>query len=197
MDNKEISKKYWNDLYINRDTGWDIGFAAPAIRDYTDHLNNRKIKILIPGCGNSYEAAHLLSTGFIDITLIDIAPALTATLEARFANEPGNRIKIITGDFFEHAGKYDLILEQTFLSALPPAMRPGYVDKMHSLLSPGGRLVGVLFNKVFDVSPPYGGSEEEYRQLFKEKFIIHKLEQCYNSIDRRKDSEVFINLEAI
>jgi methyl halide transferase len=196
MENNDPSKNYWNELYLKQETGWDIGFAAPAIRDYVDQLQDKHIKILVPGCGNAYEAAHLLSSGFTDITLIDIAPALTATLQVRFANELGKRIHIITGDFFEHNGKYDLILEQTFLSALPPDLRTKYADKMHSLLLPGGRIAGVLFNKVFDVSPPYGGTIEEYRQLFQEKFIIHKLEACYNSIERREGSEAFINLEA-
>jgi SAM-dependent methyltransferase len=197
MDNKEKSKNYWDELYINGETGWDIGSAAPAISDYTDQLEKKDIKILIPGCGNAYEAGHLLETGFNNITLIDIAPALTSALEARFEKDWGKKINIITGDFFEHDDKYDLILEQTFLSALPPGKRPQYAEKMRSLLSPGGRLVGVLFNKVFEVSPPHGGSAEEYRLLFQKKFTIHKLEECYNSIERRRGTEVFINLEAI
>jgi hypothetical protein len=103
----------------------------------------------------------------------------------------------MTGDFFKHDGKYNLILEQTFLSALDPSLRPQYVDKMHSLLIKEGHLTGVLFSRVFDgEGPPYGGTFEEYKKMFGNKFLIKSLEPCYNSIERRRDSELFINLVA-
>src|SRR5690606_867630 len=152
---------------------------------------------LIPGCGNAHEAGYLLSQGFSDITLIDFVPSLTTQLEKRFSNDVGKRMRIITGDFFDHQGKYDLILEQTFLSALQPSRRPQYVDTMHSLLKKGGHLAGVLFSKIFEEEcPPFGGTIDEYEKMFKDKFIIKTLEPCYNSIERRQGSEVFINMIA-
>jgi methyl halide transferase len=196
MSQETNSGDYWNDLYVKKETGWDIGFPSPAIREYADQLKHKDISILIPGCGNSYEAQYLLESGFTNITLIDIAPALTAALEKKFSNESGKRIKIITGDFFEHRGNYDLILEQTFLSALHPSLRTSYAAQMRNLLHDGGHLAGVLFSRHFDVNPPYGGTVEEYRELFTSNFIIKTMEPCYNSIDRRMGNEVFINLIA-
>ncbi len=196
MQDKKMSKDYWNNLYHNNETGWDIGFPSPVIKEYVDQLTEKEQPILIPGCGNAYEAEYLLSQGFADVTLIDIAPSLTASLESKFKKDLGKRIKIITGDFFNHEGVYQLILEQTFLSALVPSLRQKYADKMHSLLKKGGHLTGVLFNKVFEDSPPYGGTVQEYKLLFSENFWIKKMELCYNSIERRKGSEVFINLVA-
>jgi methyl halide transferase len=140
MSENLINKDYWNELYQSNDTGWDIGYPSPAIQAYMDQLENKNLSILIPGCGNSYEAEYLLQNGFTNITLIDIAPLLTQALEVRFQHSK-DKVSIITGDFFEHEGKYDLILEQTFLSALPPSLRPAYADKMHSLLNPGGKLI--------------------------------------------------------
>ena len=197
MQSKTMSKEYWNDLYDKNETGWDIGFPSPVIKEYIDQLNNRDIAILIPGCGNAYEAEYLLARGFTNITLIDIAPSLTAALANKLQNEAGKRIRIVTGDFFDHDGIYDLILEQTFLSALDPSVRQLYVDKMHSLLKTNGHLAGVLFGKVFEEEgPPFGGTLQEYKLMFSRKFKIKKLEACYNSIERRKGSEVFINLVA-
>ena len=197
MQGKSISKDYWNDQYKKDEIGWDIGFPSPAIKEYIDQLNNKNISILLPGCGNAYEAEYLLAQGFKDITLIDIAPLLTAALKKKFKNSPGEQVKIITGDFFDHIGTYHLILEQTFLSALDPSVRPKYVDKMHSLLVKSGHLAGVLFGKVFEEEgPPFGGTIQEYKSMFSPKFIIKKLEPCYNSIERRKGTEVFINLVA-
>jgi hypothetical protein len=195
MPNK--TKEYWNSLYDRHEIGWDIGFPSPAIKEYVDQLTNKDIAILIPGCGNAYEAEYLLAQGFTDVTLIDIAPSLTAALCEKFSSEIGKRIKIVTGDFFEHTGMYNLILEQTFLSALNPSLRSLYVDKMHFLLKKDGHLTGILFGKVFEEDgPPYGGTLQEYKQMFSKKFRIKRLEPCYNSIERRKGHEVFINLIA-
>lgn len=196
MQGKTTSGDYWNDLYNKNETGWDIGFPSPPIKEYVDQLQDKHLPILIPGCGNAYEAEYLLAQGFTEVTLIDIAPSLTAALESKFKEELGKRVKIITGDFFDHEGSYRLILEQTFLSALDPSLRTKYIDKMHSLLVKGGHLAGVLFNKLFEEGPPYGGTAQEYKLLFAKGFKIKKLELCYNSIERRKGSELFINLVA-
>jgi SAM-dependent methyltransferase len=115
---------------------------------------------------------------------------LTAALKERFKGQP---IKILTGDFFEHKGQYDLILEQTFFCALDPSFRSKYVEHMHQLLKPAGNLVGVLFNKEFEGGPPFGGSKEEYEQLFSKHLHIKKMEPCYNSIPPRKGSELFFS----
>lgn len=196
MDAKHIGRDYWNELYKSMDTGWDIGYPSPALQQYIDQLTDKNIRILIPGCGNSYEAGYLLQRGFTDITLIDIAPVLTQALEEKFGPVADGRLRIITGDFFEHEGRYDLILEQTFLSALHPSLRDRYAEKMYRLLQPGGILAGVLFNRHFEESPPYGGDEAAYRALFSQWFDIRVLAPCYNSIERRTGAEVFINLRA-
>lgn len=192
-----MDAKYWSDLYASNDTGWDIGYPSTPLKAYIDQLTKKDLAVLIPGCGNAHEAGYLLSQGFSNITLIDFVPSLTAQLEKRFSNDVGKRIRIITGDFFDHQGKYDLILEQTFLSALEPSRRPQYVDTVHSLLKKGGHLAGVLFSKIFEEEgPPFGGTIDEYEKMFKDNFIIKTLEPCYNSIERRQGSEVFINMIA-
>jgi SAM-dependent methyltransferase len=195
MSVKKIDKDFWNSLYQSNDTGWDIGYPSPALSHYIDQLPDKNISILIPGCGNSYEAQYLLQKGFTNITLIDIAPRLTQALEKKFAPQLGKQLNIITGDFFDLKGQFDLILEQTLLSALPPALRDNYRDKMFELLKPGGRLVGVLFSRVFEEEgPPFGDTKESYERLFAQKFAIKVMAPCYNSIDRRAGAELFINL---
>lgn len=194
MNEKNTTKDYWNNLYEVSEIDWDIGYPSPALANYLDQIENKEIKILIPGSGNSYEAEYLLSNSFGDITLIDIAPLLTEQLKLKFKGVLGTKIHIITGDFFEHEGRYDLILEQTFFSTLDPSLRESYTEKMCRLLNPAGKLVGVLFSRHFEESPPYGGSEKEYRRLFSKRFQVNVLELCYNSIDRRQGSEIFINL---
>ena len=193
MENS-FDANYWDSRYRENQTGWDIGQASTPLRQYIDQLPNRNLAILVPGCGNGYEVEYLLQQGFTNITVIDIAPSLTCKLSEKLSRWNGKELTIVTGNFFDHSGTYDLILEQTFFCALDPHFRQQYVNKVHQLLKPGGKLAGVLFNREFPGGPPFGGSIREYEQLFSPLFPESTIEPCYNSIDARKNTEVFIRL---
>lgn len=188
-----LDQNYWDIQYKTKTTGWDLGQIAPPIQNFINSLENKNSRILIPGCGNTYEAEYLLEKGFTNVTVIDIAPTLVAVLQKKFANNPN--INIILGDFFDHKGKYDLIIEQTFFCALPPFLRQKYVWKMHQLLAEEGILAGLLFNRPFEVSPPFGGSQKEYELLFKDAFSFLKLEIAENSATPRANSELFFKFK--
>lgn len=192
MSQTTLDADYWSNRYQQQQTGWDIGYGSTPLVEYLQSLKDKSISILIPGCGNAYEAEWLLQYGFTNVTVLDISPLLTAALEERFKGQP---VKIITVDFFEHKGQYDLILEQTFFCALDPSFRSKYVEHMRQLLKPDGKLVGVLFNKEFEGGPPFGGSKEEYEQLFSQHLHIKKMELCYNSIPPRQGAELFFSAD--
>jgi methyl halide transferase len=182
---------FWNNQYETNNTRWDLGQASPPLVAYIDQLANKNQRILIPGCGNCYEAETLLQKGFTNITIIDIAEKPVEKLQQLFAANP--YIQIIKADVFDHVGEYDLVLEQTFFCAIDPAMRQQYVSKMYNLLATNGKIVGVLFNRQFDqYGPPYGGDIEEYQKLFRKYFHIKTMEVCYNSFSKRQETEVFI-----
>lgn len=188
-----LDKTYWDNQYQANATGWDLGQISPPIKSYIDTIQNKEAKILIPGCGNTYEAEYLLQKGFTNITVIDIAPTLVENLKQKFANN--TNITIVLGDFFEHQGSYDYIIEQTFFCALPPTMRQKYVWKMHRLLSNYGKLIGLLFNREFEVSPPFGGSLNEYEQLFQKAFVFNSISVAGNSISSRANTELFFEFQ--
>lgn len=189
-----FDKAYWESKYSDETTGWDIGYASTPLVDYFKQLTNNNLKILIPGGGNCYEAEYLFEQGFENIFVIDIAEQPLKNLKTRFPNFPDNHL--IHDDFFNHKGKYDLIVEQTFFCALDSFLRQKYVDKMQDLLEENGKLAGLLFDfELTEVGPPFGGSEAEYLQLFSEKFTIKKLERCYNSIQPRAGRELFFIFE--
>jgi SAM-dependent methyltransferase len=193
ITSKELGQNYWNEQYIANTTGWDLGQVSPPLKAYIDQLTNKDLKILIPGCGNSYEAEYLLNMGFTNVNLIDIAPELVERLKSKFKSDL--HINIILGDFFSHEGEYDLILEQTFFCALNPDLRKDYVGQMKKLLKKGGKIAGLLFVKEFEkAGPPFGGSEQEYEFLFKNDFELKVFESCYNSFEKRAGSELFVLL---
>lgn len=192
-DDIRFDQNYWNDRWKKNETGWDIGHASPAITEYMNQYPDKNAAILIPGCGNAYEAEYLLKEGFTNITLIDIAPKAVEVLEEKFADEPN--ITVLCGDFFHHQGSYDLIIEQTFFCAIPPERREEYAEKAASLLKDGAHIIGVLFDKKFgQPHPPFGGSLKEYKSIFEPHFVIKTMERCYNSIPPRAQSELFINM---
>lgn len=188
-----LDQSYWDNQYQANTTGWDLGVVSPPIKNYIDTIQNKNCSILIPGCGNTYEAEYLLEKEFTNISVIDIAPTLVEKLKNKFANN--SNIQIILGDFFEHQGQYDLIIEQTFFCALPPNLRQKYIWKMHQLLAENGILSGLLFNRTFEVSPPFGGSKQEYLELFKSSFEFVKFEECLSSVQQRQNSELFFEFK--
>ena len=186
-----FSTDFWNERYQNNQMGWDIASPSTPIKEYIDQLEDKNIKILIPGCGNAYEAEYLIEKGFTNITLIDISDVLVERLQEKFKNQ--SQIKIFNQDFFELEGNFDLIIEQTFFCAISPNLRENYVDKMHDLLNYNGKLVGLLFASEFgNPFPPFGGTKEEYIDLFKNKFEFIHFDLAYNSIKPRSGNELFI-----
>lgn len=192
----QLDEKFWNERYISGNTGWDIGYVSTPLKEYFDQLNNKSLRILIPGCGNAYEAEYLLKSGFNSVHVLDISEKLVEDLKTKLSSWLGNGLEIIHGDFFRHKGEYDLIIEQTFFCAIDPSLRPEYAKKASGLLTKGGKLAGLLFNTQFEKEgPPFGGKKEEYLEYFKPYFDIKIMEEAYNSIPPRKGKELFIILE--
>lgn len=182
---------YWSNRYRNHQTQWDIGFPSTPLKTYIDQLENKEVRILIPGCGNAYEAEYLHQRGFINVTIVDIAEEPLTAFKNRIPSFPEDHL--VTADFFELDGKFDLILEQTFFCALNPKLRVAYVEKMNSLLSAKGKLVGVLFNIPLNSDkPPFGGHIGEYSPLFNRYLTVKVMEKCYNSIEPRRGNELFV-----
>lgn len=185
-----LNEKYWSERYENNETGWDVGSPSTPLKEYIDQLIDKNLKILIPGCGNAYEAEYLFNLGFKKVFVIDLSPIPLNNLKKRIPDFPDSNL--LEGDFFDHVGSYDLIIEQTMFCAIEPKLRSHYAEKAHELLNNGGKLVGVLFNREFEGGPPFGGNQTEYLDYFSRFFKSVSIEPCYNSIKPRQGSEVFL-----
>lgn len=106
------------------------------MKAYFDAFACKNKSILIPGCGNAYEAEYLLKNGFNNITVIDISPTLCNQIIKKYKKFAGKQLTVICGDFFMHSGQYDFIIEQTFFCALEKSRRKEYAEKMQTLLKP-------------------------------------------------------------
>lgn len=187
----DLSEKFWDNRYQSNETGWDIGRVSRPLQMYIDQLTNKKLKILIPGAGNAYEAEYLWRSGFNNVCVVDLSKAALNNIKSRLPEISSNQL--IHGDFFDLDDSFDLILEQTFFCALNPNLRSNYASKIHELLHADGKLVGLLFNdKLNETHPPFGGSKSEYIKYFEPYFELQIIEACYNSIESRKGRELFI-----
>jgi len=195
MENENLTtKNYWTQRYKDEKTGWDIGYPSTPLKTYFNQLDNKELKILIPGAGNAYEAEYLYNSGFKNIFVMDISEFPLTDFKKRNPDFPKNQL--ILGDFFSHQNHYDLIIEQTFFCSFPPLenTRKAYTKQMANLLSTNGKLVGVWFDIPLtgDLEKrPFGGNKALYLSYFETHFDIKTFEKCYNSIPDRENNELF------
>ncbi|MGB0999103.1 MAG: methyltransferase domain-containing protein [Flavobacteriales bacterium] len=188
-----LSEEFWSNKYKNNKTGWDLGEVSPPLKAYFDKLENKELKILIPGAGNSYEAEYLFNKGFKNVFVVDLVKLPLRNIKNRIPKFPENQL--IHANFFDIKDTFDLIIEQTFFCAINPELRPKYAAKMTSILKENGKLVGLLFDAVLNEDhPPFGGNKKEYKTYFEPFFDISIMENAYNSHVTRAGKELFFIL---
>lgn len=191
-----FSASYWNEKYTSNEIGWNLGDVSPPLKGYIDQLEDKSIKILIPGAGFGYEAQYLFQKGFKNTHICEWSEKAAGRFKYAYPNFPVDQIHV--KNFFDLEGSFNLVLEQTFFCALDPSLRKDYVQKMYDLLVPKGKLVGLLFNFDFSASgPPFGGSQSEYEKLFSPLFKIKSMNLCYNSVAPRSGNELFFIIEKL
>ena len=159
----------WEQSYQKSEVFWDKGAPAPAIKQYLARQALRG-RALVPGCGRGHEVALAVAHG-LDAMGLDIAP--TGVAEARELY-PQLAERFVTGNLFDPPadlrGAFDVVLEHTCMSALPPTMRTDYRRGIDLTLRRGGLLIGVWFiNPALDpgeTGPPYPFSVADLTALF-------------------------------
>lgn len=165
----------WDECYQRGETRWDKGAPAPAMGQYLARHTVRG-RALVPGCGRGHEVALAVEHG-LDTTGLDIAP--TGVAEARTLY-PQLAERFVIGNLFdppeEMRGAYDVVLEHTCMSALPPMLRADYRRSIDLTLRRGGLLIGVWFiNPALDPGnegPPFPFSVTDLTALFAEGYEI-------------------------
>jgi len=201
LQKKNIVSKssFWDDLYLNDSSPWDLNSPTPIFINWSENLpKNKKLNICIPGCGKGHDALYLSSKGH-NVYAIDFSCFATGFLKNN-AKKNNLKINVINDNFFELNTKYenyfDVVLEYTFFCAIDPSKRKKYVSKCYDLLKKNGLIVGVFLPliKNNEVSPPFQVSIKEIKHLFSEKFNFNKIKFSSLSVKSRKDNEVYIEL---
>jgi len=165
----------WDEKYRRGEAHWDRGTSSPPMRQYLErHKTNGRV--LVPGCGRGHEVALAVEYGLEAIGL-DISPTAIAEAQACY---PHFKERFMVGDLFHPPdamrGTFDLILEHTCMSGLPPERRRDYRRGIDLLLRPRGALIGVWFiNPERDPGhegPPYSFSVEDLTSLFADGYEV-------------------------
>jgi thiopurine S-methyltransferase len=140
-------------------------------------------RVLVPLCGKSEDLAFLAAHGhgvlgvelseqavraFFEVH--ELIPAIAA--RGPFTEYCAGPYTLLTGDFFattpELVGPVDALYDRAALIALPPDLRPRYVQQVRTLLPAGapGIVITLEYEQERMAGPPFAVLEAELRALY-------------------------------
>lgn len=165
----------WENHYLDNDTPWDKGTAAPPLLEWIK-ANPGIIsgRVLIPGSGKGHDGVALAElTDATQVLGLDISPR---AVELANLENGSDRFQSEVGDLFDlpvvHQSAFNWVWEHTCFCAIDPEMRDAYVEAVHLALKPEGQLLAVFYRDPYDEEhrpgegPPHGTSLEELVELF-------------------------------
>jgi len=192
---KEDSSKFWENIYLAGDTGWDLGGPTPVFQKLSETMSPGKICIL--GCGKGYDAIEFSQKGF-EVTAVDFSKTAVYSLKT-LALAKNVAVNVIQDNIFSLIPKYrnsfDYILEQTCFCAINPNRRIEYEKLVYSLLKYSGKLIGLWFpldKSLEEGGPPYGTKVDEVKSIFSNPWKIEVDKFSKLSIKSRKEREKLI-----
>jgi len=142
---------FWDERFERGFTPWDQAGVQPQFEAFA--AAHPDAAVLIPGCGNAWEAGWLAGRGRA-VRAIDFAPAAVASARAAL----GLHAAVVEeADFYSYEPPFTpgWVFERAFLCALPPAQRERYAQRMAELLRPGALLAGYFFIDEPQKGPPF------------------------------------------
>ena len=89
---KKLNASYWDNRYKTQDIAWDLGEISTPLKTYIKQLEDKSLKILIPGGGNSYEAEYLFNQGFNNVFVVDLSKTALDSLKSRVPDFPNSQL---------------------------------------------------------------------------------------------------------
>ena len=193
--NEVNHSQFWEDIYLENDTGWDLKGVTPFFDSISNELIQGKVCIL--GCGRGYDAIMFAEKGF-DVTAVDFAPTPISELN-KLAIQKSVIITTVQDDIFSLVEKFpdtfDYVIEQTCFCAINPNRRKEYETLVRTILKPDGKLVGLWFpldKSQEEGGPPFGTTIYEVKSIFNSGWKIEKENFPSQSVEPRKGREKLI-----
>jgi SAM-dependent methyltransferase len=185
---------YWDKKYQRNEANWDLKSANHVFEELMEKEDIlRPGKLLIPGCGNGFDAIAAAKRGF-EVTAIDFSVE-AINFGKNLAEKENVNVNFLTEDFFKLDEKFenyfDSIYEYTTYCAINPERRDEFARKISTLLKPDGKYLTILF-PVEDRAggPPFGINPVEAHKIFSKYLKLSFFTKEVNSIKPRKNREV-------
>nr|XP_034314033.1 probable thiopurine S-methyltransferase [Crassostrea gigas] len=196
----EVSPEFWQKRWEERKIGFHRSHVDSLLEKHLDKLvdGRQNIKVFFPLCGKTLDMKCLWEHGHTVVGVEAARPALEEFFEEQsikytasdlpdglgslLTSEDG-RIKLYCCDLFKFnsdlEGSMNAVWDRGSLVAINREDRQRYVKLITSLLAPDCRyLVETLeFDETKFPGPPFCVSEQQFYDLFGEKFNIMKLDR--------------------
>ncbi len=154
--------------------------------------NSEGARVLVPLSGKTKDLSFLSAQGH-EVVAVEIveqgASAYYEEADLAFDRHHdfgypllhGGGVKTHVADFFSvdplAHGPFDWIYDRAALVALPPEVRPRYVDHLLRFLEPGGQVLLLTFGYEQDkmAGPPFAVLDEEVQDLFEGKGQLERI----------------------
>lgn len=197
--NEEVRRReFWSQRYRawkdeGTKPGWDLGEAAPPLRDILPQLKLMKQRIAVVGAGSAHDAAYLAKQGHL-VTAIDISPEALDKARALYSDVKG--LEFVCADVLvlppQLVGRFDIVFEHTFYCSVDPVQRGKVINSYRQLLIEGGHLLGIFFVMSLGGNPPFGVTEWEVRERMKKGFNFLYWTRWKKSAPGREGKELVV-----
>lgn len=184
---------FWHERWQQNQIGFHQDEINAHLTSFWQQLDIPKgSRVFVPLCGKSSDMLWLRAEGY-KVVGIELSPLAVESFFVENALEPEvehldefarwscDDLEILVGDFFHldanDIGEIHAVYDRASLIALPPEMRPDYVQHLHSLLADGTQtlLVTMEYEQSEMNGPPFAVHEDEVRALYANSSEIEHL----------------------
>jgi thiopurine S-methyltransferase len=188
-----MDPEFWHERWKTNQIGFHQGDINPYLGRYWPSLElARGDRVFVPLCGKSRDMFWLLEQGF-EVVGVEISPIAVESFfvenrltpfvsrEARHLRWKVEALEILCGDFFDlqpgDIGVCRGVYDRAALIALPPEMRPRYVEHLSTLLDTlaNGLLISLEYHQSEMAGPPFSVSDAELIRLFSRAYTVQQL----------------------
>ena len=180
-----MEPEFWHQRWSENRIGFHQEKFNPQLQGHWSHLGiPPTARVFVPLCGKTLDMLWLANQGHqvLGNEISETAcEAFFREQEIPFqvSERPPFRvyssasITLVAGDFFSLTAAdcvgVEGIYDRAALIALPPSMRPSYVNHLTSIIPPGcrGLLISMSYDEQKMQGPPFSVDEDEIRHLYK------------------------------
>ncbi|MFV0447175.1 MAG: thiopurine S-methyltransferase [Vibrio sp.] len=189
--------EFWHSKWASNQIGFHLNDVNPLLMDHWHKTEpKREEKVFVPLCGKSEDLVWL-ATKHDEVHGVELSTIAVRSFFAEHFYTPlviqvnahhelyqFDELSIYSGDYFTApVGTYDIVYDRAALIAFPEEMRKQYVERLKSLLNPGGRvlLVTLDYEQHEMAGPPFSVPQVEVEALFAEYHVERVYQEMANT----------------